>query len=191
MFAKSKLFILLIVTAFSTGNLQAQEPPPGCPEGLETLTNWWVTTPDIGHIVEVTATLAFSNTSGIDIEFDPDPADTMQIWSVPDVMVPAPIVFNGAPTGTVLAGDSYSYEMVIGMADLPLSQTGLAFRPVSISLGTMGPEQATFLRHEFICVEGRRHPEQSAIPAMSSWGRIALLLVLIGTASLVLGRRFA
>lgn len=191
MFAKSKLLILLVIAAFSTGNLQAQEPPPGCPEDLETLANWWVTTPDMGHIIEVTATLAFENISGGSIEFDPDAADTLQIWSIPDVMDPAPVVFNTWPTGTFAAGEFYFYEIVIGMGNLPLSQTGLAFRPRSINLGTMGPDRAMILSSEFVCVEGTRYPEQSAIPAMSPWGSIALLLVLIGSASLVLHRRYS
>jgi hypothetical protein len=41
----------------------------------------------------------------------------------------------------------------------------------------------------FECVAGRRG--SSSIPAMSPWSRIALLLVLMGAASLVLRRRFS
>jgi hypothetical protein len=55
----------------------------------------------------------------------------------------------------------------------------------------MGPARAGLVSAEFSCVEGRRYSEQSAIPAMSSWSRFALLLMVVGVASLVMRRRFS
>jgi len=187
MISRLRLFILLIVTAFSTGNLQAQEPIPGCPQDLETLTNWWVTTPDMGAVVEVTAWLTFTNNYEGSIEFNPDPAETMQIWSIPDVMEPESIVFNSAPSGTTGPGENYAYDITMSVANLPMAQTGLAFRPMSITLGTMGPNQAGLVSAAFSCVAGDRG--QSPIPALSAWSRIALLLVLMAAAILVFRRR--
>jgi hypothetical protein len=119
MLTKSRLFIFLAVTAFSAGSLQAQEPPPGCPQDLEALSNWWVTTPDIGHVVEIRAWLTFTNITDGDVEFEPDANEKLQIWSIPGVMDPSPVVFSSWPTGITPPGENYSYDVTMGIADLP------------------------------------------------------------------------
>ena len=190
MLAKFGLFILLILVTFATGSLQAQVPVAGCPQGLELLRASWGTTPELGQVAEVRAWLTFRNTVGVDIDFGADPYETLQIWSIPGGMDIGMVTFNASPVGSVVPpGENFSYDVTIDVAGLPLAETGLAFRPDSYHPGTLEPPRSELVSASFECVAGRRG--SSSIPTMSWWSRIALLLVVVGAASVFLRRRYA
>lgn len=189
MTGKIRVFMLSIIAVVSMGGVHAQVPVSGCPESLQTLSNWYETEPDFGDIVEISMALTFTNSSGIDITFNAAPGETIQVWSTPGVLDPSPLVFNSWPSGTVLNGADYSYDMTAGIADLPVSEDGFGIRPQSLTLGTMSPANATLVSAEFSCVAGKRGT--APVPVLSSWSRITLLLLVAASTLLIFRRRFS
>ena len=189
MTGKIRVFMLSVIAVITMGAAHAQVPVSGCPESLQTLASWYETNPDFGDIVEISMTLTFTNSSGVDITFDASPDETIQVWSTPGVLDPSPLVFNSWPSGTVLNGADYSYDITAGIADLPVSEDGFGIRPQSITLGTMSPANAALVSAEFSCVAGVRG--STPIPVLSSWSRITLLLLVAGSALLLFRRRLS
>jgi hypothetical protein len=120
---------------------------------LVPLSAWFETQPDVTistlGAIQLTATL--TNDTGLALDFDPVPANTFQMWTVPSVNTPS-IVINLSPAGTtVLAGGTFTYDLTIDVSGQPGTETGLALRPVSIPFGTMDPDQASLQSATIAC----------------------------------------
>ncbi|RBP47114.1 hypothetical protein [Arenicella xantha] len=116
----------------------------GAITSLTTLANWHAT-PDSQPIVSrgvINVQLDYTNISASSIVFPASDSDTIQVWTTPSVDDPNP-VFSVSPAGsTVAINDSYSYRFTIDFSVLADTETGLAFRPRSTTLGTMSPTNA-------------------------------------------------
>ena len=177
------LFATLVMTLFA-GTAWPQVTVPGCPTALDTLTNWYETSPDIGQVSQINMVLTFTNGSGVDVQFSAVAEDTMQLWTTPSVDDPLP-VYNSAPSGTVANGANFSYDITIDTANMAASEAGFGIRPSTINLGNIGPNsgRSVLVSATFDCIAGNRIPQASSIPSSSEWSIIILLLLVIASSS--------
>jgi len=176
---------------FSAATAVAQSVPAGCPTEVVPLTNWYVTQPDMDQVTEVTLYLTFNNSSGFDVTFSATAADTIQIWSIPNVIDPA-LTFISWPT-SANNGENYSYEVTIDVSSLPDTETGFGIRPRSIELGTMGPNdsRSTLVSAEIGCVAAPPPPppiNPEPIPTLSRWSGWLMIVLIAAFGWFVLGR---
>ncbi|HSM69064.1 MAG TPA: hypothetical protein VK830_05060 [Xanthomonadales bacterium] len=163
---------LLLVSAA----VPAQLAEPSCPTGLEALTNWFETTPALTGVSEVRMQLTFQNDTGSELSFSANPEDTLQIWTTPSLLTPAPLVFDSAPSGAVAAGATFSYDLTAGI--LP-TEDGFGIRPVDNNLfGTLAPDQVSVVSAQFQC-EAAAGPTSIPVPAMSVWALFTLMTLLL------------
>lgn len=114
--------------------------------GLETLPNWWQTTPSVTLTDYGTLTLEFTfkSTAPGDADFTgdaggSDPADELQLWSAPTGEAPS-VTFLEFPAGTYPPGSNLSWKVVVDLKALSQTETGIAVRPQPAVFGTMGPD---------------------------------------------------
>lgn len=105
---------------------------------------WYVTSPDadLASFDTVRIVVVLENGTGADTTFagDEDP----QIWTTPGADDP-PVTFQVEPSGTFPAGALFAYDLTVDVSGLPAGETGLAFRPYSLTNGTMSPSQAVLV----------------------------------------------
>lgn len=107
-------------------------------------TNWFETEPDISTSIcgssAIRMQIELLNASGMALSFDATPADTFQRWSTPNVL-DSGVTVDASPAGSTVAADAtFVYDIRVAYFTLPGTETGLAFRPVSNTLGTMDPD---------------------------------------------------
>lgn len=105
---------------------------------------WYVTSPDadLASFDAVRIVVVLENGTGADTTFEGD--EDPQIWSTPSVDDP-PVTFQVEPAGTFAAGALFAYDLTVDVSGLSAGETGLAFRPVSFTNGTMSPSQAVLV----------------------------------------------
>jgi hypothetical protein len=115
------------------------------------------------------------------LEFSGTGSGIVQLWSVPGATDLIPLTtFNAVPSGTVPAGETFTYDLTIDVSGLPPSEQRIAFRPVSVNQGTITPRRVTLTSATFAC----QGPEPAAaIPTLNGWGMV-LFIVLIGTGAI-------
>jgi len=118
-----------------------------CPSTLETLANWFETPEDtdISGFSSIDASFTFRNDSGR--AFD---VDATQLWSIPNVE-DVLISLSNFPINGVADGAEFTIVLVLDLTGLASSETGFAIRPRSPGLGTMGPDQISFVSAEIAC----------------------------------------
>lgn len=112
---------------------------------FETLAAWWATTPEasLSEYGTLRFELAFVNESGGALDFDGDeggntPDEELQLWSVPSVDLPA-ITVESWPEGAYADGATLNWTFLVDVSTLDPGDTCIALRPVSNTLGVMGP----------------------------------------------------
>lgn len=131
------LLVLVALTACS-------QPAPTV--GFETLSYWWRTTPDVKLSGYSTLTLEFTfkstAPSAADFTGDAggsDPADELQLWSLPTGEAPD-VTFLEFPAGSYPPGSNLSWKVVVDLKALSQTETSVAVRPSPAVFGTMGPD---------------------------------------------------
>jgi len=56
-----------------------------------------------------------------------------------------PVTFQVQPSGTFPGGALFAYDLSVDLTGFAASETGLAFRPVSFTNGTMDPSEAVLV----------------------------------------------
>jgi len=143
------LLVLVALTACS-------RPAPTV--GFETLSYWWRTTPSVKLAGYSTLTLEFTfkstAPSAADFTGDAggsDPADELQLWSVPTGEAPD-VTFLEFPAGSYPPGSNLSWKVVVDLKALSQTETGIAVRPSPAVFGTMGPDML-----ELVSAKGTLH----------------------------------
>lgn|GEM_PF-5458801 len=118
-----------------------------CPVTLDTLADWFETPAetDIRGFSSIDAALTFRNDTGRALG-----VDGTQLWSIPTVE-DVPISVSNFPIDGVADGAEFTMSLVLDLAALTSSETGLAIRPTSPALGTLGPSEVSFVSAEFTC----------------------------------------
>lgn len=120
---------------------------PLSPEvALETLTNWWATTPvdelrSFGSI-RIQVTFRYEGPDSVTFSGDgggADPAGELQFWTNPGLAAP-PAVFHAFPQGSYAFGDTLTWDVSFDVSALDAADTGIAIRPAPTGFGTVGPD---------------------------------------------------
>lgn len=165
------LFLVAGTITAPAASAQSQQ----CPSTLNALSSWYEAGPGFDGVAQVNMVATFSNAAGSDMEFES--SDNFQVWSVPDVL-DIPITINDEPTGTTVApGGTFTYDLTLDVSGLPESETTFAFRPTSLTFGTMSPSQAPLESVSFDC--GESQVQAKPIP-MLDLGTMVLMACLIG-----------
>lgn len=123
----------------------AQAPSPVPTLTLETLSNWWATTPEaeLADFSTLRMEFTFENTTGGPLDFvgdggGADPAAELQLWTVPSVDDPG-VTFTTFPESSYADGATMSWDILIDLGTVAAGETGIAIRPNTSAAGTLGP----------------------------------------------------
>jgi hypothetical protein len=183
----SILFLVAIVVA-GRGIVHAA----ACPQTLTAESWWYETDPPFSGVCQIDIVVVLTNDSGFDLDFPTVGNETFRLWSVPSVINLRPMTtINSAPSGTVAKNETFTYDLTIDTSGLPLTEDRLAFRPYSITEGTMNPGEAPLVNASISCIAtapvgGTAYPIDK-VRLLAPW--IALAAAIIAAASLVGLRR--
>ena len=131
---------------------KAKAPDKTCPDNLAAQNYWYESAPGLSGVKTLSMQVALINKGGKPMEFDA--SRTPQLWGTPPgsdgVYVP-PLTVNAAPSGTVAVDGTFNYDLTIDLSAAPPELTGIAFRPVSKTFGTMSPTVAVVESTTFTC----------------------------------------
>ena len=85
--------------------------------------------------------------------FSDSPEQTLQLWGIPvsgELYVPT-YTFNSAPSGAVDVDATFEYDLSVDLSTAPSEITGVAFRPVDRTFGTMPPKIGVVKDATFSC----------------------------------------
>lgn len=138
---------LVLLFAHAPG-LLAQD----CPDELLTLTNWFASSPEFSGAGDISMVATFTNISGESFEFEGD--EVVQMWTTPSIFEFVPIEYNARPTGTVLNGQTLTYDLTIHAGAFLPSESGFAFRGNEPTRGNLGPASIQLESATFSCTKG-------------------------------------
>jgi hypothetical protein len=124
-----------------------------CPQEVVAKPWWYESKPAFSDVKYILVQLVVRNKGSRSMNFSNLPEDTLQLWGIPsmnkkEVYIPK-LVFNSAPSGIVVPGAIFSYDLIADLSMAPSYISGIAIRPVDKVYGTMQPsvgkiEKATF-----------------------------------------------
>ena len=99
-----------------------------CPQTLEPVSFWFETDPPFSEVDQITIAAELANATASNFVFSPTGSNNFQLWSSPGGIATMPVTVNIAPSGVVVPGQSFSFELVVDVSSLPSTENRLCFR---------------------------------------------------------------
>ena len=148
-----------------------------CPQTLEPLSFWFETDPPFSEVDQITIAAELANATASNFVFSPTGSNNFQLWSSPGGIATMPVTVNIAPSGVVVPGQSFSFELVVDVSSLPSTENRLCFRVLEGgTFGTLTPSRAPLVSSSISCIPS------TTIPTLNEWGMIIFSLLMAGSA---------
>ena len=122
---------------------------PVCPTTLNTLDFWYESDIFIGYS-EITMVATFRNNLDTPITFRPP--ETFQLWiNIFGNIINPPVDINNEPSGIIVAGATFTYNLTIDVSDFTTSLVRLKFRGRCSEFGVLSPDDMPLVEVSFTC----------------------------------------